>query len=438
MEYTTKLHNSNSEKEAKVFRQSENTFKSKTTKSVIYKPISSSVKTRIAFISTVIVLLIVFIVESLFRQSLFDYSIKAIKKIHANYNSKDMPIYIAAKFFSVLPKEITFAIVIVLVYFLSNLLKQVIVLMNILISMLIICLLKIIYQSPRPFWKSDEIMKIDCEEDFGNPSGHSFTAVFMFITYYLVGVYYNKWFYSTQEIEEEAYFAKNKKYLEKSENSISKTNYYKILRIVLLILMILVTFLVCASRFILGVHSLNQIIFGATLGLITAYIIFGIVFTDLNDYSILLQMISHKYFFLVNVAFFIIVTVATFFILFFMEDYNYAKQFTGIVNMICPNVVSYQDFYNKSIKGIIVSLTYLGSVMGLYFDYYYNCNGNSILWIEKSFGYSHETLVNNQNKLIMQNMMILEDEESPSSKNYGSIEVKKQLLINDKQQNNRS
>jgi membrane-associated phospholipid phosphatase len=38
---------------------------------------------------------------------------------------------------------------------------------------------KLVYHSPRPFWASNEVKAFSCENEFGNPSGHSMFAAAM-------------------------------------------------------------------------------------------------------------------------------------------------------------------------------------------------------------------------------------------------------------------
>ena len=101
-----------------------------------------------------------------------------------------------------------------------------------LLSIYFIALLKQAYQQSRPIWSSGEIHKFEwfCPKDFGNPSGHSF-AVFPL------------------------YEPIISKYLG-FEN-------YKLGWIILIVFAFCIPF----SRTYLGVHSVNQIMFGLTLGI---------------------------------------------------------------------------------------------------------------------------------------------------------------------------
>jgi membrane-associated phospholipid phosphatase len=96
----------------------------------------------------------------------------------------------------------------------------------------IIALLKQVYQQSRPIWSSSLIHKFEwfCPKDFGNPSGHSF-AIFPL------------------------YEPLISKYVGFDTYGLSWT------------LLVIFGFCVPFSRTYLGVHSVNQILFGLTLGI---------------------------------------------------------------------------------------------------------------------------------------------------------------------------
>ena len=98
---------------------------------------------------------------------------------------------------------------------------------------------KILYADPRPFWSSDDILAMKCSSQYGNPSGHSTVPWGMSM---LVA-------------------------LDFTENFVTDPILSALIRISALFF----GFSVSYSRVFLGVHSLNQIFFGAQLGLWTAF-----------------------------------------------------------------------------------------------------------------------------------------------------------------------
>ena len=98
---------------------------------------------------------------------------------------------------------------------------------------------KIIYRQGRPYWESDKL-DIVCNAGYGNPSGHSMTST----AYYL----------SLSHIVTNFDFFR-------------KTMLGKILRVIIFCLLCILGCLVIISRFILSAHSINQLLFGFTLGI---------------------------------------------------------------------------------------------------------------------------------------------------------------------------
>lgn len=100
---------------------------------------------------------------------------------------------------------------------------------------------KMAYHEPRPFMVSDKITVYGCSAEYGNPSGHSlFAAAFNF--FFFLDICYGS----------------SKKYSKRLEFS-------------LLFLAISLTILIGFARFYVGVHTINQIVYGWQLGLLLAF-----------------------------------------------------------------------------------------------------------------------------------------------------------------------
>ena len=104
--------------------------------------------------------------------------------------------------------------------------------------------LKMIYQNERPNWKS-ELLTFSCNYGYGNPSGHSFTSIVV--------------------------------YLSLAHILITYFNVYGILKIIIFIIFALLSFLVIISRVVLGAHSFNQVFYGFSLGLGLYFILIYII-----------------------------------------------------------------------------------------------------------------------------------------------------------------
>ena len=104
---------------------------------------------------------------------------------------------------------------------------------NLAVQVFVIGFFKTLHAEPRPFWVDKDIIPGGCTNQFGNPSGHSLTA--LFFSLYL----WNKHF--------------------KKQSSIIKVTSF--------IFLLAAGLEMGHSRFVLGLHSANQILYGDLLGL---------------------------------------------------------------------------------------------------------------------------------------------------------------------------
>ena len=111
------------------------------------------------------------------------------------------------------------------------------------IDKLIVSYFKLAYHDPRPYMVDPLITPYKCSKGFGNPSGHSSASSLSAITFFL------DIFHGSQ-----------------IGNSILRY-FSKHVYVVSLILNIYWAASIPYTRFLMGVHSLDQIIYGSTLGL---------------------------------------------------------------------------------------------------------------------------------------------------------------------------
>lgn len=101
---------------------------------------------------------------------------------------------------------------------------------------------KMIYHEPRPFMVDDKIKVFGCTDEYGNPSGHAlFTAGGHFFVF--LDIFHSE-----------------------KEKKFSRPVYF-----ILLFLTISLSFLVGFARFYLGLHTINQIVYGWSLGIFLAF-----------------------------------------------------------------------------------------------------------------------------------------------------------------------
>lgn len=94
---------------------------------------------------------------------------------------------------------------------------------------------KLSYADPRPYWSSENVMAYKCSQDFGNPSGHSMTSMCVCMLLWLDYVYSNP-----------------------ESSGLRKT--------LLFIAAMCFALAIGYSRLILGVHSVDQIVYGLLIG----------------------------------------------------------------------------------------------------------------------------------------------------------------------------
>ena len=103
---------------------------------------------------------------------------------------------------------------------------------------------KLFYHNARPFWQWADVEAISCSSQFGNPSGHSMFSLGAPLIYWLD---YNSAVDSSHKFGSKTY------------------------RVLFLAIAITLGITVGYSRMFLGVHSIDQVFFGWSLGLWLAY-----------------------------------------------------------------------------------------------------------------------------------------------------------------------
>ena len=134
-------------------------------------------------------------------------------------------------------------------------------------------LFKIIYGNPRPYWEKYSIKSFDCDGGFGNPSGHNLLSICNYF-----GIWFLVNFYTR---------IKNYKYI-------------IIFKIISFLVIMLFLSLIGYSRYILGAHSINQIIYGLFLGAIICYFTYFILQLQNLKSEIFFTKFISKY---INIAF---------------------------------------------------------------------------------------------------------------------------------------
>jgi membrane-associated phospholipid phosphatase len=112
----------------------------------------------------------------------------------------------------------------------------------------IISFFKLAYHHSRPWVISSNIIPISCSKEYGNPSGHA-SASTLFSLFLILDTFHGRPLSSDQQGNPLISFR------------------YKITYFLCIILGLYWTISISYCRFLLGAHSLDQIIYGITLGI---------------------------------------------------------------------------------------------------------------------------------------------------------------------------
>ena len=186
---------------------------------------------KIIFI--IIYFLLCFILERIYWEYFYKKSLLFQNGLQNFINRMNLkPIF---KYITKSGKDWFFSYITIIIILIFTIKEGIILFTIIFFSSYIKDLLKIIFHHERPFWENVNI-KIDCNSGFGHPSGHSFcSSIGYLILYYFI-----------------------------SENE--KLKKKRIFRILIFCIFLFYIFLILISRLYFGVHSLDQVIFGFSLG----------------------------------------------------------------------------------------------------------------------------------------------------------------------------
>jgi membrane-associated phospholipid phosphatase len=211
-------------------------------------------------IAVLLYVLVMIIIELFYRNPLFNKSLELIPNLQSNQSVKGF-----WKFITIFGTEkvlIPFFLIFFNWYSLS---KSFLYLTILIFSVYFDNVLKIIYNNPRPYWVSTAISSENCEGGYGNPSGHAFSSSCVYLTIWHLT----------------------------SDNEFFTKRYW--LRVIYLGITLIFIFLIMFSRLYLGVHSLNQLLFGFLLGLSLYVLIFlALEFHKLDTKSFIELISSYK------------------------------------------------------------------------------------------------------------------------------------------------
>jgi len=191
--------------------------------------------------------------------------------------------------------------------------------------------LKNIYNNPRPYWVSSNIIIVECSGGYGNPSGHAFSSA---------SVYLALW-----SITSDNEFFKNRSWLKRAY----------------LVVILGFVSLIIYSRFYLGVHAINQLLYGSTLGLTTYIFIFHVLEMDQYDYREFFSIFTSMFNIIIYWGFYISFIIITILVYNFN---NVDETYRNYVTTKCPSIKSYRLLQHDALSDSLLIFAIFGSHLG--------------------------------------------------------------------------
>lgn len=287
-----------------------------------------NIKTNILII---IIFILFFISEFFFRKPLFDYSKSFEKDWQENSSNSTI------SFFKIITKvggEYLMAVPIAFVLCFFQIIKSSFFIAGLIFVLHFHSLMKIWYGNKRPYWEDESLFKGICDGGFGNPSGHSISSVYLYTTlfFYLI---------ETRILEKRI-----------------------IIKIFLFIFFSTFVILVILSRLILGIHSINQVIYGSALGLFTSLLVVKILKLHKMPIFFYKRLFKEKIvIFCISSILLILEILSILSSISFNTNFDYDK-YDKILKNLCKELPKYRKFNMDGLFGAFVVLALLGMYLG--------------------------------------------------------------------------
>lgn len=275
--------------------------------------------------------------ETFYRHPLFNYSLSFIENWQNSVSSSTITFFKAVAYLS---SEYFIVIHIVWIYFISPLTVSFAYTFGMIFTFYMFNIMKIWYGAERPFWIKPYIGQT-CDGGFGNPSGHSLCSVYVYLAINRMVI--------------------NCKYIKD----------YILLKIASSSLFVLIILLILLSRIILGVHSINQILHGALLGIAVFYVIYFII--ELDNYSVNeFKRIFTNWRYVISITVFYVLCLIIVILSFYLIPNIIPPELMTNLELACPNLKQYRKVNNDALYGSYVIFISVGCYYGLVFLWYIN------------------------------------------------------------------
>jgi membrane-associated phospholipid phosphatase len=322
-----------------------------------FEEIIKKLDSRIIIIS--LWLFLVFSLESIFRNPLFQYSLF----LEENLQKSGTFIISLMNFFSFMGTEPVYLLIILFVINFDDTYKSYTILMISLVSTLLTGTLKIIYTEARPYYLNPNIIPFNCEGGYGNPSGHSLSSSAIYLTIWKL------------------YF------------------YDKNTKISSLLLFLFLIFSIMVSRLFMGVHSLNQIIFGFLLGFSLFFAVFFVYELDYNKFQSFVIRVQIFQYLIVNSAISLLILVI------FFTTFQQKAEYIERIQYHCKNLPILKMLHKEILLMIPLFLSNIGAFIGIKYDIQNNYGSDMVKWCNENISHTTRKYYNN----IYSNNYILSD-----------------------------
>jgi membrane-associated phospholipid phosphatase len=202
-------------------------------------------------------------------------------------------------------------------------------------------ILKINFQQPRPFWLSDEVITPYCPFAYGYPSNHVLSTIPAFLMFYEIIFY---------------------------RFEVDKKVYGKIYWWIGFLIVLSLSALVGFSRMVLGVHSLDQVVFGELMGFALYYLFLYILDLDLRNPVPFFRILFSKYYFnklmlIINLGFFTFIMN----IILLNGAESYEDDWTSRIIRRCHRLPDVTPFF-KCLIDVCDFFAFIGIIFGMLFD----------------------------------------------------------------------
>ena len=295
---------------------------------------------------------IIILIEKLYRDYLFQVSIPFQENIQKNKNY--LIILKISRRISTFGKEKWYFFIYGVIFLLLPLNHSLLALQALIYSSYWTNTLKMVYKSDRPNWRSDYLTFL-CNYGYGNPSGHAFTCFTFYLTLAHILIAYWK--------------------------------ITGIRKIITFIFFSLFSFFIALSRIIVGAHSINQIIYGYSLGLGFYFILIHIIGYHKYFPNNFLHHIKKKKINYIYLCFHLFLFILSVVIYLFTETKDHSDLESTIFNGIrCKIKNPYSKYKNEGLFKSLNIWCLIGAQLGIYLLFKflkasnYVINGSIIEW----------------------------------------------------------